>query len=354
MYGSHTGHARRARAALVRAVTAGALVLLAGCSSSDDSPASSAGSPRPAVASPSQLPRTQSPYWVNPDGTAARQVTELRKAGKEQDAALIGRIAQQPVAEWIGVDDPESQTRGFTEAAARADRDALLVLYNIPHRDCGQYSQGGASDGDSYRAWLDRAAAGIGDRSATVILEPDALPHMEDGCTPQQFHEERYALLKEAVRKLKALPRTKVYLDAGNPNWITPAARMAEPLRRAGIDRADGFALNVSNFQTTQDSKEYGRALSALVGDKHFVIDTSRNGNGPLSSGSGGDHEKAWCNPAGRALGDPPTTHTGDRLADAYLWIKRPGESDGACKGGPDAGEWWETYALELARNARS
>ncbi|CAM5532402.1 glycoside hydrolase family 6 protein [Streptomyces hirsutus] len=34
---------------------------------------------------------------------------------------------------------------------------------------------------------------------------------------------------------------------------------------------------------------------------------------------------------------------------DAYLWVKRPGESDGECKGGPKAGEWWEDYAVKLA-----
>ncbi|MFI0911840.1 glycoside hydrolase family 6 protein [Streptomyces abikoensis] len=351
MYRSYSGRARRGRRAWARTGTAaGVLLLLAatGCGSSDES-----GAPRKdalAVQAPSQLPKSTSPYWVNPDGTAAREAVRLGKAGKAEDAALIAKIAGQPVAEWVGADDPDSQTRGFTEAATAVDRDALLVLYNIPHRDCGQYSQGGASDGDAYRAWLDKTAAGIGDRKATVILEPDALPHMEDGCTPQQFHEERYALLKEAVGKLKALPRTKVYLDAGNPSWVTPAGRMAEPLRRAGIDQADGFALNVSNFQTTQDSKEYGHRISELLGGKHFVIDTSRNGNGPLS---GGDHEKTWCNPSGRALGAPPTTRTGDALVDAYLWVKRPGESDGACKGGPDAGQWWETYALELARNTR-
>ncbi|MFI2791482.1 glycoside hydrolase family 6 protein, partial [Kitasatospora sp. NPDC018614] len=48
---------------------------------------------------------------------------------------------------------------------------------------------------------------------------------------------------------------------------------------------------------------------------------------------------------------EPPTTRTADPLVDAYLWIKRPGESDGTCKGGPKAGQWWETYALELARD---
>ncbi|GHC64999.1 glycoside hydrolase family 6 protein [Streptomyces cinnamoneus] len=350
MYGSNTGHTRRSRRAAARAGAVGVLLLLAvpGCSSSDEAPKKEAA---PASQQPAQQqPKARSPFWVNPDGTAAKESARLRRSGKEADAELLQKIASQPVAEWVGIDDPEGQTRGFTEAAVKADRDALLVLYNIPHRDCGQYSQGGASDGDAYRAWLDRAVRGIGDRPATVILEPDALPHMEDGCTPQEYHEERFALIKEAVGKLKALPRTKVYLDAGNPSWVTPVDRMAEPLRRAGIEQADGFALNVSNFQTTEDSKDYGHRLSRLVGGKHFVIDTSRNGNGPLS---GGDHEKAWCNPSGRALGEPPTTRTGDRQVDAYLWVKRPGESDGACKGGPDAGQWWETYALELARNSR-
>jgi endoglucanase len=84
--------------------------------------------------------------------------------------------------------------------------------------------------------------------------------------------------------------------------------------------------------------------LAGALGGKHFIIDTSRNGNGPLSG--------AWCNPPGRALGTPPTTGTGEPIVDAFLWIKRPGESDGTCEGGPAAGRWWPEYALELARNA--
>lgn len=119
------------------------------------------------------------------------------------------------------------------------------------------------------------------------------------------------------------------------------------PLRRAGIEAADGFAVNVSNFQTTAASTEFGKQLSAKIGDKSFVIDTSRNGNGPYS---GGAPEENWCNPPGRALGETPTTDTGDELVDAYLWVKRPGESDGDCKGGPKAGDWWPEYALGLAR----
>jgi endoglucanase len=358
MYGSYTGRRRAVARTRTRVRTrrrgralsaAGALLSLAtlsgcfGSSGGDGDHASVADRPR-------QRPKATVPYWVNPDGSAARQAVAYRKKGEGGDARLIERIAGQPVAEWLGVDNPEGQAGGFTHAAAKADRDALLVFYEIPHRDCGQYSKGGAADGDAYRAWLDKAVRGIGHRSATVILEPDALPHVVDGCTPRKFHEERYDLLTGAVDKLKGLPRTKVYLDAGNPHWIKDPRRMAAPLKRAGIAKADGFALNTSNYQTTQENAAYGRQLSRLVGHKPFVIDTSRNGNGPAP---GKEDPEAWCNPRGRALGKAPTTDTGDKLIDAYLWIKRPGESDGTCKGGPKAGRWWPRYALDLARNAR-
>ncbi|MFJ5993619.1 glycoside hydrolase family 6 protein [Streptomyces sp. NPDC092370] len=324
------------------AVVLGAALLITGCSSSGGGDGSDEG----ADAEITQQPKEKAPFWVNPDGTAARQVAALEKSGKKRDAEQIRKIAEQPVAEWVGPDDPQEQTRGFTEAADKAGRTALLVLYNIPHRDCGQYSQGGAADGNAYREWLDGVAAGIGDRSATVILEPDALLHLVDGCTPEQFHEERYDLLKGAVTKLKSLKNTKVYLDAGNAGWQNPD-QIFEPLKWAGIDKADGFSVNVSNFYSTEESIAYGKQLSAKVGGKHFVIDTSRNGKGPYTSGN---PDERWCNPPGRSLGETPTTKTADPLVDAYLWVKRPGESDGECKGGPKAGQWWADYALKLAK----
>jgi endoglucanase len=342
VFGSFTGPVRRAACAVT---AAGAIAaLLGGCFTAGKSVKGESPAPAPSGS------MAGAPFWVNPDSSAARQVSAWQRQGRERDARLIERIAEQPVAEWIGPENPESRARGFTEAAAGAGRTALLVLYNIPHRDCGRYSQGGAADGDTYRVWLDKVAAGIGDRGAVVVLEPDALPHLVDGCTPERYHDERYALLRYAVEKLKSLPGTTVYLDAGNAGWVQDAARMAAPLERAGMDRADGFSLNISNFYPTAANAAYGRELSELLGGKHFVIDTSRNGRGPLA----GAPDEAWCNPPGRGLGTPPTTRTGDPLIDAYLWIKRPGDSDGTCKGGPKAGAWWPEYALGLARNAAS
>ena len=117
-------------------------------------------------------------------------------------------------------------------------------------------------------------------------------------------------------------------------------------LRAAGIDRAAGFSLNVSNLQPTDALINYGHALSALVGNKPFVIDTSRNGRGA----PGGN----FCNPAGAGLGLPPSAETGDRWCHAFLWIKRPGESDGSCGecASTPAGQFCRSYALELAQNA--
>ena len=44
------------------------------------------------------------------------------------------------------------------------------------------------------------------------------------------------------------------------------------------------------------------------------------------------------------------TTATGDPLADAYTWIKAPGESDGTYNGGPSAGTFWTDYAIGLGQ----
>jgi endoglucanase len=342
MYRSLVGRRARTGAGLA---AAGAVLLAAGCSSGGDGD----GGDKDAGPVVGQQPKARAPYWVNPDSKAAGQVAAYREKGETENAELIKKIAEQPVGEWVSPDDPEAEAKGVTRAAAEADRDALLVLYNIPHRDCGQFSKGGAADGDAYRAWVDGVAKGIGDRRATVILEPDAVLHLVDSCTPQEFHEERYDLLKGAVERLKQQPNTKVYLDAGNAGWSNPDA-LYEPLKRAGAEQADGFAVNVSNFYPTDAGKQFGKKLSEKFGGKHFVIDTSRNGNGPYT---GGDPAENWCNPPGRALGEPPTTKTGDPLVDAYLWVKRPGESDGDCKGGPKAGDWWPEYALELARNTK-
>ena len=280
--------------------------------------------------------------FVDPASSAKRQADAWRNS-RPADAALMDRIAAQPLAQWMGgwnVDigrDVSSAVSRITGANALP----VFVAYNIPNRDCGQYSAGGAGGADAYKRWIRSFANGIGNRKAVVILEPDALAGMS--CLNAQQQQERTDLIHDAVRVLKA-KGAAVYIDAGHAKWVNPAD-MANRLNRAGVAEADGFSLNISNFLGTSVNVAYGMEVSKRVGGKHFVIDTSRNGQNAADAGN-------WCNPKGQRIGQTPTTRTGNPLVDAFLWIKAPGESDGTCGGGPAAGKWWAEYALGLAGGA--
>lgn len=278
---------------------------------------------------------------VDPSSTARRQVAEWRRS-RPSDADLLAReIASQPTGLWFG--DWNRDIRGDVSRvladAAKQSAVPLLVAYNIPQRDCGNHSSGGANGADGYRKWIRDFARGLAGRPAVVIVEPDALASTK--CLSTAERDERFSLLKYAVEVLKA-EDAFVYLAAGHANWLS-ASDAAARLAQAGVALADGFALNVSNFVSNSTNIGYGNDISERVGGKHYVIDSSRNG-------AGGNGE--WCNPGGRALGTRPTTRTAHAKLDAFLWVKKPGESDGSCNGGPGAGKWWGEYALQMAQRS--
>lgn len=288
-------------------------------------------------------PLASEDLYVTENNNAKNQANEW-KTTRPDDAAKMDFLAQQPTAKWIVTNQVLSvynEVRDHINQATTGGELPVLVAYNIPGRDCNSYSAGGASTAEGYKRWIENFSNGISGNKAVVILEPDALASID--CLDNKSQEIRYTLLHHAVETLKKNARTLVYLDGGNSKWIE-ASVIAKRLERAGAYLADGFALNVSNFNTTQDSAIYGESVSNFIGGKHFVIDTSRNGSGPAP-------HFEWCNPHDRSLGPSPTTNTGNPLIDAYLWIKVPGESDGNCNGGPNAGEWWAEYALDLVKN---
>ncbi len=282
-------------------------------------------------------------FWVNPASNARIQANQWRES-RPADASQLDKIAANAQAKWFGggARDIERSIDTYVTMVGKSGATPVLVAYNIPQRDCGGLSGGGGANPARYREWISGFAQGLGGRRAIVILEPDAIANMD--CLSAADRATRIALMRYAVQVLKAQGRTTVYLDGGNPRWQA-AREQAARLTEAGVASADGFALNVSNFFTTAENVAYGSDISALVDGKHFVIDTSRNGVGPAD-------DEEWCNPGGRALGTPSTTITDHPLVDALLWIKAPGESDGACGGDPKAGEWWAEYALGLAAKA--
>jgi endoglucanase len=354
--------------------------------------------------------------FVEPDSNAGRQAAIYEAAGRPADAAAMRALSRQSQAVWFTSGTPaqvESAVRATVQAAVRQKAVPVLVAYYVPGRDCSQYSSGGAPSEAAYLAWIDAFARGIGSHEAVVILEPDglALLSSEPWCgeggggftgTPEDFGrvEQRFRELNGAIDRLRK-PRTDVYVDAGHSAWQPlndydagfgePRQQlgMAHRLLLGGIAKADGFFLNVSNYRSTADLVAYGTRLSkclfvltrtdadscsdaaiAAVPERqgkltHFVLDTSRNGLGHWTPPGGFPDPQDWCNPPGRGLGARPTTHTGNDLVDAFLWVKRPGESDGSCTRGlpgpedpiygqvdPPAGAWWPEYALGLAQRA--
>lgn len=257
------------------------------------------------------------------------------------NAQLMSKIAGQPEVEWLGGwnSNISSDVSNMMNAITGQGALPVFATYNIPGRDCGGYSQGGASDAASYNSWISQIASAIGNRKAVVIMEPDALSLID--CLSASQLSDRYTMLRNAISTFKKQGNIAVYLDAGHPNWIS-ASDMASRLKNAGLDSANGFVLNISNFFSTADNTSYGTQISNLTGGTHFIIDTGRNGAGPTA-------DQQWCNPSGRSLGNPPTVNTGNALVDAYLWVKGPGGSDGNCNGGPAAGQFWPDYALGLA-----
>lgn len=410
-----------------------------------------------ATAAAADRPDPEGFYVPPPNHGAKQQIAELTSQGDKASADLIRNMIKTPQAVWFTAGTPESvlqDVRNTVKRAAAKKTVPVLVAYNIPFRDCAQFSAGGATTSEEYEAWIDAIAAGIGSHEAIVILEPDGLgiipwydPYgSADGsaglewCQPAEADPdtaaaERFAMLNHAVGSLKAQPNTSVYLDGTHSAWLG-TGDIAHRLVQAGVADADGFYLNASNYQFTTNGVQYGNWISACLaiasdpagfvecpnqywnggppGTKiadlrgpwdgvalspygewsddtdvedlntsginaryeganpttGFVVDTSRNGQGPWAPDPSYPDGQDWCNPPDRGLGLAPTTDTGADLVDAFLWIKIPGESDGECTRGlgqggetvdpewgivdPGAGAWFPEMALDLAENAVS
>jgi len=257
----------------------------------------------------------------------------------------IREITKEPIAFWYGV-GPKRTIRKTKNSIKRLLNRAdpylpVLVIYSIPYRDLGHHSKGGADSDDEYLEFIQEFCDALGDRSPIVIYEPDCIPHMEQMGVVDGL--DRMRLIKASI-ELLSRTNALVYIDIGHPKWLS-VSKAVSYLRLCDIHKVRGFSINTSNYYATSTCYKYGKDIcKRLDGDMHFVIDTSRNGNGANS-----EH----FNPYGRAIGEYPTTNTRDELVDAYLWIKVPGESDGKVNGGPKAGRFSHQLALDLIHNKK-
>ncbi|KAB5577584.1 exoglucanase 3 precursor [Coniochaeta sp. 2T2.1] len=279
-----------------------------------------------------------------------------------------------------------------------------LVIYDLPGRDCAaKASNGELKVGEISRyktEYIDpivKILKAHPNTAFALVIEPDSLPNLvtnadKDACkNSASGYRDGVAY---AIKNLN-LPNVIMYLDAGHGGWLgwdanlkPGAEELAKAFKAGGSPKQlRGFATNTAGwnawdlspgeFSTASDAKynkcqnekiyvdTFGPQLKSAGMPNHAIIDTGRNGVTGLRA-EWGD----WCNVDGAGFGVRPTADTGDELADAFVWIKPGGESDGtsdssatrydsfcgksdAFKPAPEAGTWNQAYFEMLLKNAK-
>ena len=345
-------------------------------------------------------------FYVNPDyaaevqgaiASAPANTDALAKIKNISTAIWLDTLAKVPtVGKYL--DDALAQQTKLQKPVV-----TQFVIYDLPGRDCHANASNGelslsAADVQRYKTdYIDKIAAAFAahpNQRIAAIVEPDSLPNLATNMSDPRCAASD-AIYRDgvayAIRTLSA-PNVYLYLDTGHSGWlgwpdnITKATAIFSQVLTAagGANKIRGFASNTANYSVlheTQEQFDYQfnpchdeltfaqhltSALAAAgIPDKHFLIDTSRNGRGGIRRQWG-----SWCNVQGAAIGERPTADPAPGI-DAYTWIKPPGESDGtadptaarfdlacgsgnpdATPGAPQAGQWFNSYFLMLAGNA--
>jgi cellulose 1,4-beta-cellobiosidase len=227
-----------------------------------------------------------------------------------------------------------------------------------------------------------------------TIIEIDSLPNLVTNTTSRPTGTAACDVMNNnngyvngvgyALAQLGSIPNVYNYIDAGHHGWLgwdtnfNPSVDiMLRAANASGSTPANvhGFITNTANtsalqepfitidattrtsrwidFNQFNDELTFAQAFrnrAAAIGfspNVGMLIDTSRNGwggpNRPTGPSTLADlnaridasrvdrriHKGNWCNPSGAGLGERPRAAPAPGI-DAYVWIKPPGESDGA------------------------
>ncbi|XXX75916.1 glycoside hydrolase family 6 protein [Sorangium sp. So ce134] len=361
------------------------------------------------ISTPSGNPFEGATLFVDP-GYVAKVQSSIDKT---TDAALIEKmkkVQQISTAFWLDRIAAVDGLAAHLDAALALQNElctpvtSVIVVYDLPNRDCFAEASNGelrVENGgvERYRnefiAPIKEIFAAHPNQRIVAIIEPDSLPNLatnlgKKDCTPETekaYREE----VAHAISELN-MPHVYQYIDAAHSGWLgwpdnqTKGAQIFSDVIKAAGNPAGvrGFATNVANYTQLSYSSEsydqqsnpcYGEydyvdamatALAGVgLGDKHFIIDTSRNGRGNIRADWG-----YWCNNIGAGMGERPRANPGGATRlDAFYWVKPPGDSDGtadknaerydlfcgyenADQRAPEAGQWFHEYFVECVKNA--
>ena len=96
-------------------------------------------------------------YVAKPNQGAIAQIAGLISSGDKATAYLIEEMIDVPQSVWFSGGTPhrvQQDVKNTVKRAAGKGTVPVLVAYNIPFRDCAQFSAGGATTVDEYTAWI--------------------------------------------------------------------------------------------------------------------------------------------------------------------------------------------------------
>ncbi|RYP18098.1 hypothetical protein DL765_004110 [Monosporascus sp. GIB2] len=327
---------------------------------------------------------------------AAAQISDATLKAKALRVADVGSFL------WL---DTIKNIEKFEPAVADLPCDEILglVIYDLPGRDCAAKASNGelkVGEIGRYKTEYIDVIAGLlkanPNSAFALIIEPDSLPNLVTNSDLQTCQQSKSGYEEGVAYALKTLnlPNVVMYVDAGHGGWLgwndnlRPGAQeLAKVYKNAGSpSQVRGIATNVAGWNAwdqtpgefsdhedaqwnkCQNEKIYvetfGAELQSAGHPNHAIVDTGRNGVTGLREEWGN-----WCNVNGAGFGVRPTANTGSSLADAFVWGKPGGESDGtsdtsaarydsfcgkpeAFKPSPEAGQWNQAYFEMLLRNA--
>ncbi|KAI1211665.1 1, 4-beta cellobiohydrolase [Annulohypoxylon truncatum] len=332
--------------------------------------------------------------------------SEVEKAVEAiTDSALKASAAKvADVGSFLWLDSIANIAK-FDEAVADVPCENILglVIYDLPGRDCAAKASNGElkyDELDRYKTeYIDPIVEKIKANPNTafaLLIEPDSLPNLVTNADKTACADSKTGYEEGVAYALKSLnlPNVVMYIDAGHGGWLgwdanldPGAEELAKVYKNAGSpEQVRGYATNIAGwnswdeepgefsdasdakYNSCQNEKTYVTKFSAALKTagfpEHAIVDTGRNAVTGLRE-EWGD----WCNVDGAGFGVRPTADTGLELADAFVWGKPGGESDGtsdesatrydsycgkpdAYKPSPEAGEWNQAYFEMLLKNA--
>ena len=211
-----------------------------------------------AVATPSGALEPRTRFFIPPPNPGAvQQIVDLAKERKLIDAARITAMEATPHAVWFTDGSPSevrAAVRKTVKAAALLRTVPVLVAYNIPFRDCAQYSAGGALDTAAYRPGSTASPPGSATRRPWSSSSPTAWASSRTTATsgarrsgdqPDRpaRRDPANALRADELRRRQNLREERanapVYLDGTHSAWLG-VGDVASRLASAGVARARG------------------------------------------------------------------------------------------------------------------